>query len=407
MTAKIRYDYEFLQQFCKKNGIHLTNDYSLEKVNRGTIIEAKCLTEGCEDICSKKFQSCVNHGGFFCKKCTKNNSVIKNKQIFFNKYGVEHPSQSSIIKEKTKQTCLNKYGVEYTLQSKELKEKSKQTFLEKYGVEHNSQTQHYKDKCKKTCLDKYGVENPFQNEEVKEKIKKTNLEKYGVENPSQNEEVKEKLKATTLEKYGVEYPLQNKEIKEKIKQTCLNKYGVEHQSKSQIVKDKCKKTFLEKYGVECSLQSQEVKDKIKATNLEKYGTEFPMQNAEVSEKASKNAHKAYDFTFPSGRIERIQGYEHFMLNDLLQKDGISEDDIVVKRSEVPSVWYEDTNGKKRRYFVDCFINSQNRCIEAKSTWTAAKKKDCIYLKQQALKDDGYKCEIWIYDGNGKLVEKIY
>ena len=405
MSEKIRYDYEFLQQFCKENMIILTKDYSLEKVNRDTVIEAKCLTDMCDDICSKKFQSCVNHGGFFCKKCTKNNSVIKNKQIFFNKYGVEHPSQSSIIKEKTKQTCLDKYGVEYTLQSKELKEKSKQTFLEKYGVEHNSQTQHYKDKCKKTSLDKYGVENPFQNEEVKEKIKKTFLEKYGVECSLQNKEIKEKIKQTCLEKYGVEYPLQNKEIKEKIKQTCLNKYGVEHQSKSQIVKDKCKKTFLEKYGVECSLQNKEIKEKIKQTCLEKYGTENPQQNSEVSEKASKNAYKSYDYTFPSGRIERIQGYENYMLNDLLQKENISEDDIIVSRSNVPSVWYEDENGKKHRYFVDCYIKSQNRCIEAKSTWTAAKKKDCIYLKQQALKDAGYNCEIWVYDGKGQIVEK--
>jgi hypothetical protein len=83
-----------------------------------------------------------------------------------------------------------------------------------------------------------------------------------------------------------------------------------------------------------------------------------------------------------------------------------ENDIVVSRSEVPAVWYDDINGKRRRYFVDCFIKSQNRCIEVKSTWTAAKKKDSIYLKQQSLKDAGYKCEIWIYDGKGEVVEKI-
>jgi hypothetical protein len=49
-----------------------------------------------------------------------------------------------------------------------------------------------------------------------------------------------------------------------------------------------------------------------------------------------------------------------MLNDLLQKENISEDDIIVDRSDVPSVWYEDLKGKKHRYFVDCFIKSQNR-----------------------------------------------
>ena len=95
-----------------------------------------------------------------------------------------------------------------------------------------------------------------------------------------------------------------------------------------------------------------------------------------------------------------------MLNDLLQKENISEDDIIVSRSEVPSVWYEDLNGIKHRYFVDCFIKSQNRCIEAKSTWTAGKKQDCIYLKQYALIKAGYSCEIWIYNCNGQIVEKI-
>jgi hypothetical protein len=142
-------------------------------------------------------------------------------------------------------------------------------------------------------------------------------------------------------------------------------------------------------------------------SLKRTVIEHPCQNAEVSEKASKHAYKSKDYTCPSGRIERTQGYEHFMLNDLLQKEEVAEDDIIIKRSEVPSIWYEDTDGKKRRYFVDCFIKSQNRCIEAKSTWTAEKKKDCIYLKQQALKDAGYKCEIWIYGANGEIVEKVF
>ncbi len=81
-----------------------------------------------------------------------------------------------------------------------------------------------------------------------------------------------------------------------------------------------------------------------------------------------------------------------------------DDDIIVKRSEVPVVWYEGNDGKIHRYFVDCFIKSQNRCIEAKSTWTLIKKEDNVFLKQQALKEAGYECEIWVYDSNGEKVE---
>jgi hypothetical protein len=93
-----------------------------------------------------------------------------------------------------------------------------------------------------------------------------------------------------------------------------------------------------------------------------------------------------------------------MLNDLLQKENVPENDIVVNRKEVPNIWYKDANGKKHRYFVDCYIPSQKRCIEAKSTWTAKKKKDCIFLKQQAVKDAGYECEIWVYNSKGEKVE---
>jgi len=92
-----------------------------------------------------------------------------------------------------------------------------------------------------------------------------------------------------------------------------------------------------------------------------------------------------------------------MLDELLQKENILEEDILVKRSEVPQVWYTDINGKEHRYFVDCLIKSQNKCIEVKSTWTAEKKKEIIFLKQQALKDAGYECEIWVYNGKGEKV----
>ena len=360
MTTKIRYDYEFLQQFCKENGIILTKDYSMEKVNRDTIIEAKCLTDGCEDICTKDFRNFVNIG-CYCKIHTEKIKQKNRESTCLKKYGFKHPMCVEKIKNKVKNTSLEKYGVEHIMFIEGTKTKIKNTCLEKYGVEYSLQSKEVREKSKQTCLEKYGVENPLKSQTIMDKLKATNVEKYGVENPFQNEEVKEKIKNRCLEKYGVEYSLQSKEVREKSKQTCLEKYGVE----------------------------------------------FSCQDPNVSEKASKNAYKVYDYTFPSGRVERIQGYEKFTLNDLLQKEAILEDDIVVKRSDVPSVWYEDATGKKHRYFVDCFIKSQNRCIEAKSTWTAAKKKDCIYLKQHALKDAGYKCEIWIYNGKGEIVEKVF
>ena len=260
-------------------------------------------------------------------------------------------------------------------------------------------------KKKETCLKRYGCEYPSQSEEVRERIKATNVEKYGCEYPFQSEEVRERIKATNVEKYGCENPFQSEEVRERIKATNVEKYGCENPSQSEKIKAKKMETTFKNYGYEHPLQSEEVKERIKATNVEKYGYEHPMQNAEVSEKASKNAFKSYYYIFPSGRKEKIQGYENHTLNDLL-KEGISEDDIVINRDKVPEAWYEDITGKRRRYFVDCFIKSQNRCVETKSPWTAERQEDSIYLKQQALKDLGYECEIRIYNKMGELLEKI-
>ena len=120
------------------------------------------------------------------------------------------------------------------------------------------------------------------------------------------------------------------------------------------------------------------------------------------EKCSKNAYKLKEYIYPSGAIIKMQGYEHFALDELLQES--TEHDIVTGVKNVPEIWYEDEQGKRHRYYVDIFIPSQNRCVEVKSTWTFQKKQHIVYLKQQASKDAGYKCEIWIYNGKGEKVE---
>ena len=171
----------------------------------------------------------------------------------------------------------------------------------------------------------------------------------------------------------------------------------------RIGRIKAKATTLKRYGVENPMQSEEVKEKAKATNLDRYGVENPMQNAEISEKASNNAYKGKEYTWPSGDIINIQGYEKFALDELL-KEGLSQHEIDTERTKVPTVWWYDESGKKHRYFVDIFIPSQNRCIEVKSTWTLEIKEDIVFIKQQAVKDAGLTCEIWVYNRKGERVK---
>ena len=237
-----------------------------------------------------------------------------------------------------------------------------------------------------------------------EKIKNTMVNKYGVEYAAQSQTFKDKMKETTLERYGVEHAAQSEVVKDKIRQTNMETYGFEYGLQSEEVKEKRRISNLEKYGFENPLQREEIKEKIKVTNLEKYGVEHATQCESIMEKLIKKSYYIKDYTYPSGNIIKIQGYEHYALNELLQKENITEYEIETGCKNVPTIWYFDINGKKHRHFVDIFIPLQNKCVEVKSTWTFKKQKEIVFLKQTAAKNLGYLYEIWVYDNKGNRVD---
>ena len=379
--TRLKYDYIMLKEICDEDNVSLLVDYKDKYITRDTRIIGKCIL--CENSFNKSLNKLHKQRNFGCEACAKILKFEKIKNVMVTKYGVEYASQCQIFKDKIKKTSLERYGFEYANQSEIVKEKIRETNLKTYGVE-------------------YGL----QSEEIKDKSKNTNLEKYGLENPLQRQEIKDKIKATNIKKYGVEYACQSIEIKDKSKKTNLEKYGYEYGFQSEEVKDKIKATNLEKYGVEYNLQRKEVKDKTKVSNLEKYGVEHIMQCEEFMEKASKSGYKSKDFIMPSGNIIKMQGYEHFALNELFIKENIQEDDIITGCKNVPIIWYYDEANKKHRHYVDIFIKSQNRCIEVKSTWTFKMQENNVLLKQKAGKLLGYDYEIWIYDNKGNKVENI-
>ena len=65
------------------------------------------------------------------------------------KLGVEYPSQSPKIIEKTIATCIERHGVEHPSQSEVFIEKTKQTNMKRYGVEWYSQTPEFHKKAHK------------------------------------------------------------------------------------------------------------------------------------------------------------------------------------------------------------------------------------------------------------------
>ncbi len=369
------YDIILLKDIINKYNANVININYYETINltRDTKIKFIC---DCNNEYEKTFRN-IQEFGFFCKECMDKVKLQKQIKTNLEKYGVEYPTQTTEVQEKTKKTNLERYGVEYSGKLIEMQEKVKNTNIQKYGVEYATQLIETQEKIQNTNMQRYGFKNVNQVPEKKEKSKQTNLIKYGVENVFQNEEIKNKIKQNNIEKYGVEYPIQLKEIQEKGKQT-----------------------NLEKYGVEYITQSKEIQEKTKKTNLERYGVEHPSQNKEIAEKGSKNAYKLKEFIFPCGNIAKVQGFEIYALQFLIDNN-YKYNDLVLSRAEVPDIWYYKDN-KKHRYFCDIFIPKENKIIEVKSEWTLECDREKFELKKNSCIENGYNFELWIFDNKKNL-----
>lgn len=253
------------------------------------------------------------------------------------------------------------------------------------------------DKTKATNLEKYGVEVSSKSESVKEKAKETNMLIYGSPHhivPS----IIEKAKATNIKKYGVEHSFQAKDVKYKIKETMVQRYGVEHNMQMDSCKKKARTTNQLNYGADHVLQTQEGKDRRKATNIARYGVAHPLQSTAIQAKSQKTGLRYKIYTTPSGIERKIQGYEHFALDILFKEMNLAENDIHTDRITVPRINYDDN---KHYYFPDIWIQSLNKLIEVKSTWTYKLHKETNDKKRDASIKAGYAFEFWIFDRHGK------
>jgi hypothetical protein len=328
----------------------------------------------------------------YCKTQQELDEAEKKLNTFIEKYGVSNPAQSQCVRDKMKKTNLEKYGVENPSQSKIIQAKKQHTTLKHYGVENPFQSDEIKTKIKETNVEKYGVENPFQSDEIKTKIKETNVEKYGVEYTTQTDIMKDKSKQTKLERYGNEFYRND----EQIQQTNLEKYGVNYGLASPDIQRKIVQTNNERYGVDRPAQLDDIVELAKQTSFEKYGMWYPQTEAHFK----KNC-KWKEYVLPSGNIIKVQGYEDKAI-DILLKD-YDETDIITDCSkiteEIGELWYEDSEGKKHRYFPDIYIKSEQLFIEVKSRYTYYKDKQKNLLKRNSVIDKGYKFKFMIFAAN--------
>jgi len=407
----MRYTNETLLKYCNKNKINLTNESTSENINRESYIEGNCITENCCNKFKKCFRQLVKTGAY-CEPCMQSISKnkIKNSKVKYDIHMlIDFCNENNIV-------LLDDYSEKFInrdslIEGICLHDSCKNNFIKPFrqllkigGYCENCSKENGKVKILETNLHKFGVDNPMKNSEIKEKLKQSILKKYGVEHNSQSEIIKDKKRNTCLKNFGFTTHLKSPKIREQIIQTNLIKFGVENPQQNSDIRNKNYETNLKKYGVKHFLETQEFREKVIQTNLEKYGVPHHSQNAEVADTMLKNSYNKKQYKLPSGKLLDYQGYENFALDRLLHFEKICEDSIITNRKDLPVIWYNDINNKRRRHYVDIYIPSQNRCIEVKSTWTNQTKNN-VLEKQKGAKDLGYIYEVWIFDRQGSIIHQ--
>jgi hypothetical protein len=111
------------------------------------------------------------------------------------------------------------------------------------------------------------------------------------------------------------------------------------------------------------------------------------------DKQQKNSVHFKDYTFDSGKVIRIQGYEHLALNELVKI--YKEEDILTDRNDMPKIMYK-FKGKTLRYYPDIYIKSENLIIEVKSTYTYKVSLIKNMIKSLSTRKLNLDFEFWVY-----------
>lgn len=402
-TEKKKYKVSLKEPIIKKEIIELTplekqlagiKKYIEEKKHKIEDIRKIFEDEGCQLISTEYKDSKNKLQVIF--KCGCHGEISYNH---FDKG--RRCNNKECMNKKKEETSMIKFGKAYYTQTEEYKKAVKETSIKKYGETHHTKTKEYLEKIKKFNLEKYGKEYLFQTDDFKEKLKKKCMDNYGLEYYSQTNLVKDKIIITNIEKYGFACSSKNNDVKQKMINTNIEKYGVQFTLSNKIIKDKANKTILDKYNVDNISQCDFIKIKKQQTSFENYGTYHPMQNIDVFTKSKHHSFNKKKYYMPSGKLVIIQGYENFMLDDLVET--YSEDDIITDDFSKPEVWYFDDDGKYHRYFADAYIPKDNRVIEVKSIYTFQLDRRKIHLTKMAVYALGYEYNLIVYDKKGKKI----
>lgn len=297
--------------------------------------------------------------------------------ISFSKGYKDTCGSVSCANEKRIQTSMQKYGVPNPAQTKEVIDKVKNNDNWKKKIFGS-------DDHKKSMLKIHGVDNIFKKEGFSKIARASMKEKYGDEAYNNT-----RARESYTEKTGNKNSLcEGTESRKKAKNTNLQIYGVDNVFKlkgkiKEIWRLKAKETSVERYGINYYKVWQGKKED---NLLLKYGVRNVSQVPYIAQKIFENSKKYRTYLTPSGKEIKLQGYEPYIYNQLL--DYFSEEEIISDRDKIPNIKYIYDN-KKKIYYPDFYIPKENLIIEVKSTYTVTLSKEKQILKYEAVKRGGY------------------
>jgi hypothetical protein len=213
--------------------------------------------------------------------------------------------------------------------------------------------------------------------------------------------VKEKIKNTYQERHGpdVTHNMHIPETVAKAKATNIANHNGAHNLTELVTRQKGQAVCLERHKGKCF----PVTEAGRAQCMERLGVEYPLQDPDTF---ARRMFKHYDYTLPSGRVIKLQGYEGYALDILLEMYG--EDDLLVTKEEIKNIPYVDQTGRNARYYPDFFIKSINRYIEIKSEHTYKDMREMNNLKfWWCTKSTGLPIEVWIFDRKLNLTSSLF
>lgn len=173
---------------------------------------------------------------------------------------------------------------------------------------------------------------------------------------------------------------------------------------SNLRVQKTKSTMMENYGD----ANYNNRDKCEESCIVKYGVRHVMQVVDIHNSAQK--HRWYTIISPTNNTVLVQGYERYVIPKLWDLHG--ESNLIVKRQDMPKIFYIGEDTKSHRYYPDGLLFN-NTVVEIKSTWTLRYLYKNLKPKLNAIHELNLQFMLIIYDvKSDKLIiaeslEEIY